>query len=194
MQGQRPEIDDIETILKEANCRTFACLQAECAPEDGSNLLADGGVQDWKEDPMDLDKYGEEVQAITKEIGGGGGVGSSPSSPAFLHYGIRDMNTAKSIDGLMQAVSELADRIRCGETIYLHCWGGKGRAGLVSACLLIELYGVDAHSALEYVGAFCRMRNNIIDAEGGIGRFCASPETREQKEQVKEYHSRVIDE
>ena len=183
MQGGRPLVtDQISNIVRETNCRTFACLQAECVPEVGSILLGDGGVQDWKCDPMNLPTYCEEVRAVAKEIIAG------PSSPMFLHYGIRDMSTVESMEGLVHVVSDLAKRIRLGETIYLHCWGGKGRAGLVSACLLIELYpDIDANSALEYIHAFCQLRN----MEGQENVHYASPETEDQKEQVREYYRRV---
>lgn len=33
----------------------------------------------------------------------------------------------------------------------MHCWGGRGRAGLVGACLLAALYGLGAEEALERV-------------------------------------------
>jgi hypothetical protein len=33
----------------------------------------------------------------------------------------------------------------------VHCWGGRGRAGLVGACLLAQLYGLGAEEALERV-------------------------------------------
>ncbi|KAL7531503.1 hypothetical protein ACHAXR_008097, partial [Thalassiosira sp. AJA248-18] len=179
MQGKRPQVEQISKILRLTNCRTFACLQAECLPEKGSILLDDGGVQDWKCDPMNSPAYCDEVQAITNEIGG--------PSPVFLHYGIRDMSTVERFDGLLRVVSELANRIRSGEKIYLHCWGGKGRAGLVAACLLMELYrDIDADVALEYIQTFCQLRN----MEGDSVQY-TSPETEKQKEQVREYFERL---
>ena len=30
----------------------------------------------------------------------------------------------------------LRRRVETGEKLYLHCWGGRGRTGLVAACLL----------------------------------------------------------
>lgn len=97
------------------------------------------------------------------------------------------MNAAESIDGLADAVSDLANRILSGDTIYLHCWGGKGRAGLVAACLLIRLYRIDANSALEYVRTLCHLRN----VGGDDHVHYDSPETEEQMAQVREYYERV---
>mmetsp|Transcript_27430 Transcript_27430/g.46688 ORF Transcript_27430/g.46688 Transcript_27430/m.46688 type:complete len:265 (+) Transcript_27430:202-996(+) len=185
MQGGRPQdADEIGNIVKEAKCTTFVCLQAECVPETDSALLDDGGVQDWKDDPMDLPTYGEEVRALFQKE-------KNIDGPTFLHYGIRDMSTAKSMEGLTRVVSNLANRIRLGETIYLHCWGGKGRAGLVATCLLLELYpeSLDASSALEYIGELCQLRN--MDGDEDV--HYASPETEEQRAQVQEYYRRVTD-
>jgi hypothetical protein len=38
-----------------------------------------------------------------------------------------------------------------GEKLYIHCWGGRGRAGTVGACLLGYAYGLSAQEALERV-------------------------------------------
>ena len=48
-------------------------------------------------------------------------------------------------------LSELAGRLEAGENLYVHCWGGRGRAGTVGACLLAHLYGITADEALERV-------------------------------------------
>ena len=44
--------------------------------------------------------------------------------------------------------SEIRNRLESGEKIYMHCWGGRGRAGTLGACLLGDLYGIDAEEAL----------------------------------------------
>ena len=35
-----------------------------------------------------------------------------------------------------------------GEVLYVHCWGGHGRAGTVAACLMAILDGLDPREAL----------------------------------------------
>lgn len=161
MQGRRPQPHQVVDIVKRTNCTTFVCLQAECVPEVGAQLLNGGGDRYWECDPLEFPTYSDTVrEAImakdktTNESGP-----SSTPAPVFLHYGIQDMNPAKSMEGLMHIVSELSNRIMSGETIYLHCWGGKGRAGLVAACLLVQLYRVDAEIALEFIHAACQLRN-----------------------------------
>ncbi|KAL9180505.1 hypothetical protein ACHAXT_010958 [Thalassiosira profunda] len=178
MQGERPTFDCINGIVRDAKCSTFVSLQSECVPEKGSLFLDDGGVQDYKHKPVAMSPYGDEVSRTWEREGG--------TSPSFLYYGIRDMKIAPSLDGLVVVVSALAERIRSGEAIYLHCWGGKGRSGLVSACLLIDLYDIDADTALAYVNAFIQLRN-----VGGEGKRLSSPETYGQILQVKDYQKKV---
>jgi alanine transaminase len=42
---------------------------------------------------------------------------------------------------LLELVSDLQRRLAVGDKVYLHCWGGRGRAGTVGACLLAQMYG-----------------------------------------------------
>ena len=44
--------------------------------------------------------------------------------------------------------TEIRKRSESGEKVYMHCWGGRGRAGTLGACLLGDLYGIDAEEAL----------------------------------------------
>ena len=51
--------------------------------------------------------------------------------------------------GRVQSITEdIRRRIGAGEKIYMHCWGGRGRAGTLGACLLGDLYGIGAEDAL----------------------------------------------
>jgi len=47
--------------------------------------------------------------------------------------------------------TDIRKRLEAGEKIYMHCWGGRGRAGVLGACLLGDLYGIDADEALSRV-------------------------------------------
>ena len=65
----------------------------------------------------------------------------------FLYYPIQDLsvpNNAALHDLLGQLLQALLllddDDDDNNNVIYLHCWGGRGRAGLVGACLLSLLY------------------------------------------------------
>ena len=191
MQGARPGVGStanegdassipIDAIVKRAKCNTFLCLQAECAPEEGASLIDDGGCQRWKSDPKRLPAYSRQARSVAREAG--------VPPPTFLHYGIGDDGTFPSMDRLNDVVLRLAERIRSGDTVYVHCWGGKGRSGLVAACLLGELYPeLDADAALEYVDQFCRLRHS----DGREDVRCSSPEHEAQKRQVRDFYARI---
>ncbi|EED86680.1 predicted protein [Thalassiosira pseudonana CCMP1335] len=181
MQGARPTSDTTPTIVAKTNCSTFVSLQAECVPVEGGLALDDGGAR--KEVPIDLPSYSQDVLSfVTSESSSGG------PSPAFLYYGIIGDQTAKSLDSLSNVVTTLADRVHSGESLYIHCGGGAGRAGLVTACLLGVLYDeLDAEIALEYTNDLCQLRNVV----SGEDKHYNSPEKEVQREQVREFFKRI---
>lgn len=97
----------------------------------------------------------------------------------FLHYPIVDLSvpTMGQLDGLVDCVIE---RIQGGDVLYLHCWGGRGRAGTVGACVLGKMYGLSGEEALERV-------QRAFDTRNDGGR--KSPETGEQHDLVMKYLS-----
>jgi hypothetical protein len=185
MQGRHPgsgrgsATERVRAIIQDAGCTTFVCLQAECAPPDGS-CTSFGGSDEWKTNPNPgFISYAQDARQAAATSSSG------QPEPQFVHFGIRDMNTAESLDELSLFVNHLKQRVHDGEVLYCHCWGGKGRAGLVSACLLGALYeGMTADEALVRVQTYCSLRN-----QGGIGTQLKSPETDAQKEQVREYYA-----
>lgn len=66
-----------------------------------------------------------------------------------------------------ELTGEIARRVEAGEVLYVHCWGGRGRAGTVGACLLASLYGIDAEQALARV-------QRAYDTRGELGA-CLHP-------------------
>lgn len=189
LQGRHPGSgrgstkERVRSILEDGGVDTFVCLQAELPPSAlGSAVTTLGGSEIWKTNPMPgFESYVEDTAAVSVESG--------REPPQLLHYGIEDMNTADSLDELVSVVTNLADRVRNGEVLYLHCWGGKGRAGLVASCLLGILYQgdkgalLDAEDALERIQAYCGLRNR------GIGAQIRSPETDGQKAQVHDFYN-----
>ena len=81
---------------------------------------------------------GEESQ-IAEEVG-----------MEFLSYPIRDVHVPSDVKSFRAFVSSLADRLRAGEGIGLHCRGSIGRAPTTAACTLIHL-GWKATHALEAI-------------------------------------------
>ena len=62
-----------------------------------------------------------------------------------------------------------------GHTVYLHCWGGKGRTGTVLGCYLVR-HGMQPEVALREI---TRLRHGTPDAAH------PSPETEEQCQLVR---------
>ena len=159
----------VEQIREKAT--TFVCLQDELPPQDALASWPPEGVgaqsgnapepQSAKFIPYYADAGGEEA--------------------SFVHFGIVDRSVAASLEALDAAVLDLAKRVLGGERLYIHCWGGRGRTGLVAACLLGALYPelLDADEALARVQAYYQLRE-----EGGKG---TSPETEEQSQQVRDW-------
>jgi protein-tyrosine phosphatase len=61
-------------------------------------------------------------------------------------YPIPDMGVLGQ-EGYDEIVARIRDETFAGRTVYLHCWGGKGRTSTVVGCLLID-EGLDYESAI----------------------------------------------
>ena len=99
--------------------------------------------------------------------------------PLFREHLHRAGVPADSLEELAHACHDLRARVLAEEVLYIHCWGGRGRTGVVAACLLGLLYeGVDAEEALDRVQAYFATR-----APGN-----PSPETEPQRQQVRDFY------
>lgn len=197
MQGKHPIRESYEDMPKRvhdlvhrARCTTFVCLQAECKPQKSrrrselwgntDDTFVFGGLRDWEDYSFELEQYRPLVESAIKsrkELK----ATSQVNDASFVHYGIQDLSPAEDLKELLEFVKYLATRLLSGEVIYLHCWGGKGRSGLVAACLLGVLYkGITADEALRRIGSYCQLRNNP---------HTYSPETREQLDQVRDFYA-----
>ena len=134
----------------------FTCLQAELPPQDDEASWPAGGVPlpdeaDRARWPEPFVRYAPDADAIASELG--------IAKPKYLHTPIVDLSVPR--DGLGEGASLLVllDAMldhyeNGGQAIYLHCWGGRGRAGLVGACLLSLLRpDLNAAQILETVQA-----------------------------------------
>jgi protein-tyrosine phosphatase len=65
-----------------------------------------------------------------------------------------------------------------GRVLYIHCWGGRGRAGTIGAALLARVYGASSDEALNRVQAAFDTR---------LDNKSRSPETDLQVQLVRAY-------
>jgi protein-tyrosine phosphatase len=89
----------------------------------------------------------------------------------FISHPIQDVHVPVNVHMFRKFVAGLADRLRAGERIGLHCRGSIGRAPLTAACTLIHL-GWDAKDALAAIQA---------------ARGCEIPDTTEQLRWIQKY-------
>jgi len=94
----------------------------------------------------------------------------------FGHCPIPDLGVPDTA-ALEVVVSDVVTRLQSGQVVYLHCWGGRGRAGTVGACVVGKLYGLGAAEALQ------RTDRAITTREDGA----RSPETEAQRALVAEF-------
>ncbi len=90
-----------------------------------------------------------------------------------LRFAIEDMDVpreaeAEEYEGLIRNV---ADRMREGKNVVVHCRGGLGRTGTVAACVLVLLGGHSADEAIDVVRAARRGTVQTTDQEGFVRRF-----------------------
>ena len=160
--------DRLAAIREHAS--TFVCLQSELVPQDAS----------WPSEGI----AGQSGNAIAPQTAKFQPYAADAGSDAsFVYYGIPDRSVFPSVDALEAVVSDLRDRVLLrDERLYIHCWGGRGRTGLVAACLLGALYDdlVEAEEALARVHRYYRLRE---PEKGG-----KSPETAEQCDQVRDWY------
>ncbi len=68
----------------------------------------------------------------------------------FLNYPIPDVHVPQNAEGFREFVTGLAERLRSGERVGMHCRGSVGRAPLTAACTLIHL-GWEPENALSAI-------------------------------------------
>ena len=91
----------------------------------------------------------------------------------FLHHPVPDHHIPGDPRSFRAFVNGLAERLRDGRRIGIHCWGSIGRAPLTTACTLIHL-GWKPQAALAAIES---------------ARGCEVPETEEQKQWVLNYQA-----
>lgn len=123
-----------------------------------------------EEEPRGLHSYVEPLARLSAEAG---------IECACLNFPIEDCSvpTPAQMNEIQAAMDESLARDR---PVYAHCWGGRGRAGIVAGIWLIRSGAATPETVLEEIG---RLR-------GRDPREYPSPETLEQQAFVRSFRSR----
>ena len=98
-----------------------------------------------------------------------------------LRLGIRDVSILSSRERTAATLDAVDESMETGELVYVHCWGGGRRTGLVIGCWLARHCG-SGSKALERVAELWKIRPN--------SRRCReSPETEDQKNYVRNWRN-----
>jgi protein-tyrosine phosphatase len=93
----------------------------------------------------------------------------------FLSHPIRDANVPTDAAAFREFAAGLAERLRAGKRIALHCRGSIGRAPLTAACTLVH-FGWKAKTALRAIE---------------VARGCRVPDTDEQWKWILGYKAKA---
>ena len=191
-ENNAPSQEEIENhfqsiMMENASVSLFCCLQSEI-PDQSNDAV-------WNKDPY----FGEiklplhlqtkfpnafsHYAPIAQNI-----YGNQEKTLKFLHAPIEDLNVPKSNVQFLELMLSLLKAMNEEErTIYIHCWGGRGRTGLVSACLLSCIWPeLLADTILDIVQIAYSSRLGAENMPVGLSK---SPQTKEQINFVREFIS-----
>ena len=166
------EINDNNIIdILNKGVSTFVCMQAEYNNETIS--------PDWSTG-LSLRPYFKDVERIISNKSKYPKLNTTLEKVNFEHCPIRDLGTI-SDKITLELAKKIVTLISNGEIIYLHCWGGHGRTGIIVCLVLHLMYGLTSQEAIKYCETVHMMRQCAINVR--------SPQTYQQREQV----IRIID-
>jgi hypothetical protein len=189
-ETNRPTVDEcqrhIQNMIQNANITLFCCLQTEVPSQDDDDgwkqqngvYLSPKTLRD--EFPYPFTRYGPLAQSYST---------SEDNKISFIHQPIQDLGVPSSIDSLVSLLSKLLQHLEIKnnqpKVIYLHCWGGIGRAALVGSCLASLLYPeLTANEILDWVQQGYDTRAGAMFVHPGLQQ---SPQTEHQRAFVQEF-------
>jgi len=99
----------------------------------------------------------------------------------YVHFPIKDLEVAKDERALLKLVNDILDWFQQGKKIYLHCYGGHGRSGILGSILLARIYGLNAETAMEVNKVFHDCRAEVLSVPVSS---IPSPQNHQQRQQV----------
>ena len=95
-----------------------------------------------------------------------------------FHIPDMDVCDARQLNLILDTID---DHVSAGNGVYVHCWGGVGRTGMVIGCWLVR-HGYDGDSALQEVLALFR---SMSEEKWAKHKSWGSPQTEAQRQVVR---------
>jgi protein-tyrosine phosphatase len=141
----------LDTLINRYKITTFMSLMAECDDENGNEHSE---YRPYSK--LDLPEINPTVK--------------------FFKLEIKDCNVTDD-NLVLEFARKIVGLLQSGEKIYLHCWGGHGRAGTVYCLVLHLLYGMNTTDVLNYCQRVHDCRDDFM--------VVSSPQTTTQAMQVR---------
>jgi alanine transaminase len=157
----------IKNMVVDANVSLFCCLQSEvpCQSDDEGWTSNEIYLEPYyrREFPRPFTRYGRIAQELTdREL-------------QFIHNPIDDLSVPTCNNSLLNLLSQLIRHLEVNDdgAMFIHCWGGRGRAGLIGSCLISLLFPeLNSKEVLDFVqkaystreGKNCISKTTIVTA------------------------------
>lgn len=105
---------------------------------------------------------------------------------SFYKFPIKDGKIAKDV-GVFKLCHIILDLVCRGKVIYMHCWGGHGRVGTISSCLLQILTPSEVGGGAAFTGKEALEYNELMHSFREVGSERKTPQTRMQFNQVMKW-------
>mmetsp|Transcript_650 Transcript_650/g.1486 ORF Transcript_650/g.1486 Transcript_650/m.1486 type:complete len:376 (-) Transcript_650:840-1967(-) len=181
----------------------FVSLQSELPPQDdyeswnkrnGEIYLDPLSREEW---PNPFSHYAPTVESVLKEHEKGENI-----HVRYIHHPIQDLSVPSNSKNLKLLLWKVLDFLDGGETtesmVYIHCWGGRGRAGLTACCLLTLLEFAKAdRNTMDVSTIFDVVQTGYESRLGSENMPLAlsrSPQTESQRTFVRQFYQEVQEE
>jgi len=172
--GYTLDVENTNSLIKILNCgvNRFVCMQEEYNP-----LTPESEWRStvYRKNPI-IRPYFADVQHIIQNKAAYPTLKTDVVEVTFDHCPIKDCSTVAD-EIVFDLAKKLVDAIRNGDVIYLHCWGGHGRTGVMVCLILHLMYGLTADESLKRCQLLHDARKRYIAVP--------SPQTFAQREQVR---------
>jgi protein-tyrosine phosphatase len=174
--GHENDKENEKLLTKILNCGVtiFACLQQEYDNEIDEELWRNCvGLRPYFKDAEKMITNKELYPSLTTLV----------TKVSLIHQKIRDCNIIDD-NTTLKLAKKLVKAIYDGEVVYLHCWGGHGRAGVIVSIMLHLMFKLSAGDCMYLCQKLHDMREHNLGA--------SSPQTIQQRLQVTRIITKII--